>query len=172
MKFISRTNYELHTEYLRTLKLKMSIFEKSYPDMKGKSCKEIIKLPIKRSEREEAAALKSDILAHELYFSSFSSSNTTSSTIRDAHGSEAAFLYELSLAAMDSDGFLFVFKDKQGTPIWKACDEPLELFLSTQMPILALDLSEHAYFFDYFFDKAGYVRSALSHFDLSKIKKS
>lgn len=172
MDFISRTNYDLHKEYLRSLKLQMSIFEKSYPGMTGKSCRDILKLPIKRSEREEAAALKADILAHELYFSSFSSANTASSVLRDAYGSEAAFLYELSCAALKSEGFLFVHYDKTGGIRWKSCSKSIEMFSSGLIPILALDLCEHAYFCDYFFDKAGYVKAALSHLDLSKIKKS
>ncbi len=172
MDFISRTCYELHREYLRTLKLQMSIFEKSYPDMIGKSCREILRLPIKRSEREEGASLKADILAHELYFSSFSSANAASPTVHDAYGSEAVFAYELTCAALKSDGFLFVYRDGKDTLRWQTCVKALEIFSSGITPILALDLCEHAYFYDYFFDKAAYVKAAVVHLDLSKIKKS
>lgn len=172
MDFISRTNCDLHKEYLRTLKLQMSIFEKSYPGMTGKSCREILKLPIKRSEREEAAALKADILAHELYFSSFSSANIASPLLRDVYGSEAAFVYELSSAAMKSEGFLFICYDKTGRIGWQSCSKPIEMFSSGLVPILALDLCEHAYFCDYFFDKERYVKAAVAHLDFSKIKKS
>ena len=170
MNFISRTNYEIHKEHLRTLKLRMSIFEKSYPEMAGKSCKELLRLPIRRTEREEAAVLKADILAHELYFSSFSAHNSTAELVRKAYGSEATFLYQLSRAAIEANGFLFVFADKRGVPIWKAYREPLELFSQGITPILALDLCEHAYFYDYFFNKAEYVKAAIAHLDLSKIK--
>ncbi len=170
MEFISRTNCEIHKEHLRTLKLRMSIFEKSYPEMIGKSCKELLKLQIRRSEREEAAMLKADILAHDLYFASFSSPNSAAERVRDAYGSEALFLYQLSRTALEADGFLFLFPDKKGAPIWKACEEPLELLSQGIEPILALDLCEHAYFYDYLFDKGAYVKSALAHLDLSKFR--
>ncbi len=170
MDFVSQTTYELHREHLRQLRLQMSIFEKSYPEMVGKNCKEILKLPIKRPEREAAAALLADILAHELYFSSFSKTHAPSTAIRRAFGSEANFIYQLTRAAENSLGFAFVLLDRYGTPALSVHTEPISAFLSSGTPILAVDLCEHAYFYDYFFDKAAYLRAALSHLDLSKIK--
>ena len=170
MDFISQTNYELHREHLRQLKLRMSIFEKSYPEIVGTSCKEILKLPIKRPERVTAAALYADILAHELYFSSFAASNTVSPAIRKTYGSEANFIYQLTMAAGDSSGFLFVSTDRRGAPQISVHTDPLSAYLSDSTPTLALDLCEHAYFYDYFFDKAAYLRAALARLDLSKIK--
>ena len=148
----------------------MSIFEKSYPKMAGKSCKEILKLQIKRTEREAAASLRADIRAHELYFDSFSSPNPNSPIIRRTYGSEANFIYRLNRAAEASDGFLFVMSDRRGVPVIRVCGDPLSAFLSDDHPILAVDLCEHAYFYDYFFDKSAYLRAALLHLDLSKIK--
>lgn len=170
MDFISRTNYEVHKEHLRTLKLKMSIFEKSYPEITGKSCREILRAPIQRPEREAAAALKADILAHELYFSSYSSNNTTSERVRTTYGSEANFIYLLSRASTDGEGFLFVSTDRRGEASFAAYKEPLSAFLSSDTPRLALDLCEHAYFYDYLFDKESYVKSALAALDLSRLK--
>ena len=172
MDFISQTNYELHREHLRQLKLRMSIFEKSYPQIKGKSPRQILKLPIDRTEREAAASLLADILAHELFFDSFSSTNTTSRPVRDAYGSEANFLYLISRKAEKCHGFLFVVQDRCGVPEIVAYNEPLSAFLSNATPTLAVDLCEHAYFYDYFFDRESYVKAALSRLDLSKIKKS
>ena len=170
MDFISLTNYELHREHIRTLRLKMSIFEKSYPEMVGKSCREILKLPIKRSERETAAFLLADILAHEMYFESFSSPNLVSPRIRETYGSEANFIYLLSRTAEVGEGFLFVTTDRQGAPSFAVHRSPLTAFLSQESPVLAVDLCEHAYFYDYFFDKPTYIKAALAHLDLSKIK--
>ena len=172
MDFISQTNYELHREHLRQLKLRMSIFEKSYQQIKGKSPRQILKLPIDRNEREVAAGLLADILAHELFFDSFSSTNTTSRPVRDAYGSEANFLYLISRKAEKCHGFLFVVQDRRGVPEIVAYNEPLSAFLSNATPTLAVDLCEHAYFYDYCFDSQTYLRAALSHLDLSKIKKS
>ncbi len=170
MDFISRTNYEMHREHLRTLKLRMSIFEKSYPETAGKTCRELLRLPIKRSEREEAAALKADILAHELYFSSYSSHNVPSVRVRDTYGSEANFIYQLSRAANDAEGFLIVMTDRHGAVTFGVYKDPLSAFLSSNTPALALDLCEHAYFYDYFFDKAAYVKAALAALDFSKLR--
>ena len=172
MDFISLTNYELHREHLRQLKLRMSIFEKSYPSIKGKSPKQILKLPLDRTEREPIADLLADILAHELYFNSFSSANTTSPLVRATYDSEANFLYVILQRAEECRGFLFVVQDRRGQPDVRTCDRPLSVFLSNDTPVLALDLSEHAYFYDYYFDKQSYVKAALSRLDLSKIKKS
>jgi superoxide dismutase len=170
MEFISLTNYELHREHLRQLRLKASIFEKSYPEITGKSCKEILKLPIKRQERKAAAALFADVNAHELYFSSFSQSNPHSQKVQAAFGSEANFIYRLTREAECCRGFLFVSIDRRGTPVISAFDEPILAFLSDNTPILAVDLCEHAYFYDYFFNRDAYLRAALSRLDLSKIK--
>ena len=172
MDFISQTNYELHREHLRQLKLRMSIFEKSYPQIKGKSPRQILKLPIDRNERESAASLLADILAHDLFFNSFFSPNTSSALVRAAYGSEANFLYAISCKAEKCHGFLFVVQDRRDTLGIVAFNDPLAVFLSNATPILAIDLCEHAYFYDYFFDRESYVKAALSHLDLSKIKKS
>ena len=37
---------------------------------------------------------------------------------------------------------------------------------------LAVDLCEHAYFYDYGFDKKSYLKAALSSLDLSKIENT
>lgn len=159
----------MHAEHLRTLKLQMSIFEKSYPELSGKSCREILRLPLKRTEREAAAALKADILAHELYFSSFSSPHQKSDCVRGAYGSEANFIYQLYRAAEGEDGFLFIKPDRRGTPIWQICHRSLEGYLSAATPILAVDLCEHAYFYDYGFDRLSYLKNALANIDLSHL---
>lgn len=170
MDFISLTGYELHREYLRTQKLKMSIFEKSYPELVGKSCREILKTSIKRSEREEAAALLADIRAHEIYFDSFSSQNLRSQRIRQSYGSEANFLYQLTCLAEKCSGFVFVITDRRGVLNISVHNEPIAAFLSGCTPILAVDLCEHAYFLDYFYDKQSYLKAAISHLDLNKLK--
>ncbi len=169
MDFLSRTNYEMHREHLRSQRLRLSIFEKSYPEILGKTCREILRLPIKRTEREAAAALKADVLAHELFFDSFSTPYRSSERVREAYGSEANFIYQLYRAAEGADGFLFIQPDRRGTPILKACHTPLEGYLSAVTPTLAIDLCEHAYFYDYGFDKASYLKNALASIDLSRL---
>ena len=70
MRFLSERNIEMHKEYLNTLILKYSVFEKSYPAILGKDINGIHKTRISTSEREEAARLYSEILMHKIYFSS------------------------------------------------------------------------------------------------------
>ena len=169
MNFISRTNYEIHKEHLRTLKLRMSIFEKSYPEMAGKSCKELLRLPIRRTEREEAAVLKADILAHELYFSSFSAHNSTAELVRKAYGSEATFLYKLGKFAEEcGERFAFIYADGKAVRV-RGGDE-WSLLRIDEGP-LVIDLSEHAYFLDYGFDKKAYIKNLLPYLDLSLLDK-
>ena len=171
MKFISKENKKIHEEYLRDLKLKMSIFEKSYPELHNKSCREILRTKIAVTEREKAAELKAEICSHEMYFSSFEYSNTPSLHINKTWGSEANFLYEIMT---DSDkathGFIIVYIDPSYNVKYCISDDILRQFLNFD-PVLAIDICEHAYFYDYRFDRREYLKAALSQLNLSKIEK-
>ena len=168
MKFLSERNLELHKEYLNNLMLRYRVFEKSYPELLGADLKNILSAKIKNSEKNEAFLLYGEILAHKLYFSSFGNQNAKNSSVSEQFGSEAQFLYELSLNAKKcSHGFLLLFKSKKGIECYFG-SEYHQYFLKNK-PILALDLCEHAYFYDYGFDKNSYVINALSRLDLSVI---
>lgn len=170
MQFISEANRQMHEDYLRRLKLEYSIYEKSYPGMLGKSLREIIKLRLpNQTEIESAVKKKCEISAHELYFSSFGNSNSASPKVKREYGSEAEFLYETLQKCMSADGgFLLIYRDYRGRIATYAGSEYQSVFLN-YTPLLALDLCEHAYFYDYLFDKQGYVKSALSHIALERI---
>ncbi len=169
MNFVSESNIARHKEYLRELKLRMSIFEKSYPDMQGAALGGIMRARAARSERELALRLKAEINAHELYFSSFGNSGCRSEKVRSAYGSEAAFLYRLLCECREArGGFLFVFAEGRGVDYYVG--EEYARWLVGKSPILALDLCEHAYFMDYGFHRDDYLKAALSRLNLSKME--
>ena len=171
MDFLSEQSEYMHREYLRKLKLEYSIFEKSYPEIVGKNCREILycRAISKRAEREEAVNLKAEILAHELFFSSFSTPNQSSVSIKKYFGSQASFLYELSERCMKTGGFMLLYVDTIGKIGTYAGNQYTKVFLDNR-PILAIDLFEHAYFYDYGFDKRSYVNTALQHLNFASIE--
>ena len=171
MKFLSERNVEMHREYLNNLILKYKIFEKSYPELIGCDINGIYKTKIRISEREAAANLFSEIQAHKIYFSSFEKRNSASLRIKNQYGSVAAFLYAVREMAKESrHGFLLIYEDREKIGIY--CGEEYEKILRCKKVLLALDLCEHAYFYDYGFNKEDYLVNAISYFDLGKIEKS
>jgi superoxide dismutase len=150
---------------MKTLRLRHSILEKSIPEIAGKSIYEIEKMKMKRKEREEIISNFAEYLAHDLYFKSFVTLPTGSKFVKKYYSSEEAFLYEIfNVAKALNHGFVFVYISDHGEPRIKASEgtECLKF-----IPKLALDVSEHAYFLDYRFEKEKYLKNALSHLDLS-----
>ena len=169
--FLSEANIKEHLSYCRTLKNKYSIIEKSYPELKGKSLEDILKMPLKRQLREEISELLYKIRAHELYFSSFSEEIRPSSLVRKHYGSENNFVYEMKQAALDMEyGYVYVYRDYKGIPRFRTLNCLDERFVRDR-PILLLDLFEHAYFADYGFNYPLYLAGAFSHIDLSAVEK-
>ncbi|MBO5945086.1 MAG: hypothetical protein J6Q69_00610 [Clostridia bacterium] len=169
MRVISKTSEIMHKDLLHNLKLRQSIFEKSYPILCGKDIREIDKLKIPYGEREEYKELLSNVYAHELFFSSLSDTPGINNTVRRTYGSEAAFLYELLNRCMKLDcGFLLIYRKGAGVGVYTGCDL-VSIFMTYDVR-LAVDLYEHAYLFDYGFDKKSYLKAALSSLDLSKIE--
>ena len=167
-KFLSEEAVSLHREYLNTLKLKYSVFEKSYKDIAGKSVNKIKTARVDRETKKEIIKTKLDIELHNLFFSSFSENPRSNSRLRDAYGSEQAFLYEVYRLALKSDGgFLVILKNRNKIDIICGRLEQLEKLDLT--PCLALDLEEHAYFLDYGFSREEYIKNALSSLDISKL---
>ena len=168
MNFISEANKMIHKEELVRMKHKRSIFEKSY-GMTFRTLHDVGRARMAITEREELARLLTKIILHEIYFSSFCRAGNVSERIRKQYGSEASFLYELYECTKEADGgFLLIFNDKVGRIDYCAgrdCGE----YLRKRTPVLALDLEEHAYFYDYLFERDRYVSAALSELDLSKI---
>ncbi|MBR2343447.1 MAG: hypothetical protein IKA64_04245 [Clostridia bacterium] len=160
-----------HKLYLEGLRLKYSILEKSIPGIRGLDYRALRSLPLSRRDRADVLELYSEIFLHNVYFSSFSpKSGLPSPYIRCIYGSEAAFLNLFYREAISlSFGFVALCSAGDGVKILGSRN--YEQILELGEPIIALDLFEHAYFKDFGFRKADYVKTALSHFDLSLIDK-
>ena len=163
--FLTEENINCHKEYMRSLRLRHSISEKSIPDIKGKSVFEIEKMHISSKDKREILSNFREYLAHHLYFNSFCTQQKSAKILKKYYSSSEVFLYELYLLAMGKKGgFIFVSISDRGLPeiVYKGDEERLK-----NPPCLAIDISEHAYFLDYRFDKDAYIRGALSHLNLS-----
>ena len=171
MEFLSCQSIEMHRKYLDKLKLKLSVFEASYPSIVGEDYHCIDKTRIPRDDRERILGLKSEIEAHEIYFISFLESGAScekNEIISKQYGSEAKFLYELMRYASGKGGFLFIYFNRAGCIRAYAGENYLRALRYFDVR-LAVDLCEHAYFTDYGFDKEKYLSKALSSLNLSKL---
>jgi superoxide dismutase len=118
---------------------------------------------------QNAARILLDIRCHELYFSSFGKQYPSSETARRSFSSEAALLYELKKQCEDTgEKYVFVCSDSERVEYVSGSEVKL---LNLRGNILVIDLSEHAYFIDYGFDKPSYVKNLLGHLDLSLLDK-
>ncbi len=163
---LSEEALNLHKEHLKKLKLKYSILEKSFPEISGKSIREISRMKLR--EREEILSLLRDIKAHELYFNSFGREFQSSGALRDKYRTEASFLYELYEAAK-STKVDFIFVSLIGGKIdYEIGSE--SSFIKT-VPLLAIDLCEHAYFMDFGFEKEEYLAKIISCLNLNSLDK-
>ncbi len=170
--FLTRENIALHKAHLKTLRLKYSILEKSIPALKGAELQDIMYLKIKKSEREEALRLKSDIISHEIYFSSFTDKFIPSALVAKHYGSESNFIYEVYKAARGKKtGFIYIYLAAAKKPQISYFSESTP-FLSKNRPRLAIDLFEHAGFLDYSFDHDRYIENAAAHLNLSRLEEN
>ena len=168
MQFLSERNIEMHKAYLNELMLKYRIFEKSYSELTGRDLDGIYKLNLRREEKRLAARLFAEISVHKIYFGSFAERNTSSDRVKRKFGSVAQFLYEITEKCKGrSSGFLIIYEN--GNNIEMYCGDEYENILRRKKVPLALDLCEHAYFYDYGFRKDEYVKNAVTHFNLSKL---
>ena len=168
MNFLSERNLEMHREYLNNLILRYNVFEKSYPELRNAKPSNIRKTRIRRSELDAAQSLFFEIEHHKIFFSSFCDRRVFSERVRKEFGTSENFIYKLKCKAETIDcGFLCVCESR-GRISFLEAKRPSDL-ASIDSVKLSLDLCEHAYFYDYGFDKNAYVEGAVSHFDLGKL---
>lgn len=159
-----------HKEHYRRLQLRYSVLVKSFPQLACAEVGEIFRLRLPPAVKRRAAEMYSDILAHKLFFSSFSENGARSKAVAAQFGSEAAFLYELARSVEESDhvGFLLVWVNARKTVEFAFATQIGNAF-SRESPCLAIDLWEHAYFTDYGFDRSAYLKAALPRLDLARL---
>ena len=170
--FLSDRAIELHREHVAREKHRYSVFKKTYPEISGLDVKEIQRLRIDPDDKGSILRLYLDILYHEVFFNSFGEPHVCSEKVRERYGSEASFLYEIYKSAFDmNSGFVVVYNDGIGVEF----DNSDKIYgrilkMKSFKPYLAIDLCEHAYFLDYGFNKAEYLKRALSVLDLGAIE--
>ena len=106
-------------------------------------------------------------MLHEVYFNSFSDVQVVPREIKKYYPSREGFLYTLRerLHGM-SGGFLCLYKTL-GAPKIVITNEKDERLVDT--PTLAIDISEHAYFLDYAFNKERYITSSLERLEIDAL---
>ena len=168
--FLSEGSIKQHIENLRRLRLRHSVNEECYPQIRGKSLCEVSHMNIPSPERREIVENMRSIQAHELYFSSFTDAPRAVKSLRRYYSSEEAFLYEaLELSLGCHSAFLYVCVER-GRPTLRISHGDDGFFIDRE-PLLALDLFEHAYFLDYGFDREKYLKSALCRLDLQRLSE-
>ena len=169
--FLSEENISKHIAHYRDLCLKLSILEKSEPELSAKPLCELIRMRIDHDIREQAAKLKWSILAHECFFGSFIKNQANNSKKINQGKSRASFIYDIYVEACRREhGFLFVYLNKG--VLKTDFDDTLKRAFIKYTPILALDLYEHAYFWDYGFNKDLYLRSALPYLNTDRLNQA
>ncbi len=171
MDFLTEENIAMHKEQLRLTELRYSIITDSIPILKSVNIKEIRRQKISNRDKLDAERLLGDVLAHRRFFSSFSPQGGKDHPyIRRFFGSLSSLQNRMYELAMSQDiGFmaLSVYHDQ----LWvDYARDGAELFIRAE-PILVIDLWEHAYFYDYGFDRERYLLRAITHLDFDKLNE-
>ena len=172
--FLSSENIEMHCRYLKQLRLRLSIIRKSYPELLCGDQITSFRRITRRIPDEavtDAKRLIYDIKMHEAYFNSFTTRKEKCQSLKRQFSSEEAFRYEIyDLIKNEDHGYAFAYIDEKGRIKFSLLKEfPVS---ETPTPLLAIDLCEHAYFYDYLFDKDTYYRRAVESLDLRKIEEA
>lgn len=169
--FLSPESVAEHIEYYRKLLLRRSIAEKSIPKIRGADWRSLSERGLPRGIVMEVAPLLYECEEHRLYFSSFCEQKPDSPSM-SASGDIARFIYDVYKACSEAHSdFVTLCVDPFRRDVLIDCDTYSTRVLRRCIPVLALDICEHAYFRVYGFDRDRYIREALRHFDLEKITK-
>ena len=155
------------------LKYKENLNKLFMTDDLVKLIKNIDKYDLKK--RDEILYNVGGVLNHELYFSSMNHKNRMPTgklkiAIDKKYGSYDKFKREFIRKAnmMIGSGYTFLVINKNGLDIINLSNQETP-YLYNMIPLLALDLWEHAYYLDYQSDRANYINNffQIIDFDLS-----
>ena len=153
--FLSEENIRRHEEYLKTLKLKLSILEKSDERIKGRGIDCLRRMALDRYLKAEAISLIKKIRSHECFFDSFETNTGR------AAGAEKLLYDVYAFANNEETGFIYIYKDSRGVKLTKEFVDKPEM--------LCLDLYEHCYFLDYGFQREKFLRNAIGYLDVARV---
>lgn len=155
------------------LKYKENLNKSVMTDDLVKLIKNIDKYDLRK--RDEILYNVGGVLNHELYFSSMNHKNRMPTgklkiAIDKKYGSYDKFKREFIRKAnmMIGSGYTFLVINKNGLDIINLSNQETP-YLYNMIPLLALDLWEHAYYLDYQSDRANYINNffQIIDFDLS-----
>ena len=168
--FLSEESIARHKEYVRNLRLKYSILQKSETLLKSTNIRDIKWQKMSSDLASEAFFLLSEITLHGLFFDSFSpiTYQPLPSCVRSVYTTSAELLNSIfRLASEGVGGFIILYRDADKLMIARVLPPYRELLYVR--PLLAIDLFEHTYFSDYGFAVSDYLIAALPHLDLSRL---
>ena len=121
-EILSERAVKMHKDYLNELILRRSIFEKSYPN--GVVDSYIKGSGLVRGERERMRGLSNQILAHQIFFDSFSANRYQHSDIvNKQYGDITHLLNEVFRLCMASEGVFVYIGKERGRVEMCACKE-------------------------------------------------
>ncbi len=106
---------------------------------------------------------------HEIYFALLGDQKTSippklEAIVNEAFHSVESFLLDLRMTAISSRGWAWTVLDMSTNRLWNMTGNQSGHFpIWNAIPILALDLSDHAYFYDFGIRRGAYVDVVLAH---------
>lgn len=171
LSFVREEEYNGHYEFYRAEMLRLSVFERSYPELKGKDTVVLARLGQRKEAARRMAELRGSVLLHEIYFRSFGERDfLRSDAVRREFGSESNLLSEIYTRALELPyGFAGIALCRGRLSVF--AEKSLSAPYNVGEPLLALDVCEHAYYGTYGFDKSGYLDAALRRLRLDILDK-
>lgn len=168
--FLSDENIKIHMEYLKELKLRYSILQKSCHLLDCDDIKTIFRKKLNHDIKKDALEILCDVKSHELFFNSFINVVPVCNGIKRLYGSKEKFIFDLYVISQrNSCGFVYVFLNKNGIPTIKFTQNPIDIFINYD-PVIAYDLFEHTYFKDYGFNRNKYFINSLRYLNLKLLE--
>lgn len=170
LPYLSEENRRAHLFYRNTLAARLSLWKKCFPKRASLTTVALLTAPLSKGE-EEGRAVAAELLLHDVAFSSAAvPRREVSRDLLGGYASDAGLRYAMREAAGDvRDGFLCVGTDRRGRVSF--CFHSFPWRTLTVPPTLAVDLAEHAYFYDYGFSRERYLAAAIAALDLSKLSE-
>ena len=157
--FLSEENMTIHKREVDRERARLSIYEKSLPEIVGKDIRRVRSMRIDSDYKEKILGLKRYIMLHDAYFSSFSDKPVPLRGLKKYYPSRESLIFECRERMLrEKHGFLCFYKT-QGAPKIMVQDETSETLF--EPPTLAVEISEHAYFLDYAFERDRYFTASL-----------
>lgn len=171
LPYLSEENRRAHLAYRNTLAARLSLFKKCFPRWGERESVELLTAHLSLGE-EEGRALAAELFLHDIAFSSCAVPRREAPRERLLpYSSDAALRYAMREEARHAvDGFLCIETDRHGRVRLLLLRAPWKGLI--RLPLLAVDLAEHAYFYDYGFARDRYLAAAVDALDLSRLGRT